>query len=355
MRYIIDVSQTHSKKIESLIKSQHYNTVDQFITVAIENQLHIEEDEITTKRASDISDNEVKRNYKNLIYAEHLAIPEATPTFVTPPAFNQLVCIKAGLPEHQCWMWGQINRIFPIKLALRCLVKQLSGGEWVELEKYKDEAARIALEFGKMIKAYEDKRNKKREDRISAGLPSSSEDPSDRVKSLTRYKSQFIGGLRKDSKLDGAMLFLRFANIIKNDKGEEVIGITETGFEFARIENPVIDFSEYEQSLSEEEANYYIMHIYKNVPGEFNAIQWLLQKISTGISERTKLNNEITEEFGNIWEKSDAVINTQRAGLMSRISELKLIDKNKIGIQVEYLISENGNKFLKKYEEVRIS
>jgi predicted transcriptional regulator len=54
----------------------------------------------------------------------------------------------------------------------------------------------------------------------------------------------------------------------------------------------------------------------------------------------------LKKEFGGIWAASDAVINTQRAGLMARMFELGLIEKEKDGVKVNYKISDKGKSFL---------
>lgn len=67
-----------------------------------------------------------------------------------------------------------------------------------------------------------------------------------------------------------------------------------------------------------------------------------------GISDRTALNNEREREFGEVWKTSDGVINTQRVGLMSIMSELELKDKEKEEIFVTYKISDIGKNLLNK-------
>jgi len=60
------------------------------------------------------------------------------------------------------------------------------------------------------------------------------------------------------------------------------------------------------------------------------------------------LNSELNKEFAELWGASDAVVNTQRAGLMARMFELGLLEKEKNGIYVTYHISEFGKSFLAK-------
>jgi predicted transcriptional regulator with HTH domain len=129
-----------------------------------------------------------------------------------------------------------------------------------------------------------------------------------------------------------------------------MIGLTEPGLNFAKLDNPVLDLVDFEKSFNEKEVDYYLDHISKNVKGEHSAVKWLLNKLSNGLKEREEINKELKKEFGQIWGASDAVVNTQRAGLMARMFELGLIEKEKKGVGpgVIYKIADRGNKFLQK-------
>jgi len=161
-------------------------------------------------------------------------------------------------------------------------------------------------------------------------------------------KGHFLAYMRKDGILDGAMPCLRFVNLKRNERGKVFIGLTEAGLIFAKLENPVIDQQNFERSFNEKEIDFYLTHIFKNVKGENSAIKWLLRKLIEGIVVREDINNELKKEFSQVWNASDAVINTQRAGLMARMYELGLIEKKKMGINVRYNITDKGKNFLKK-------
>lgn len=277
--------------------------------------------------------------------------------FIKPPKFEVIVPFTSNnLNEKDSWMWGQYNRIFPFKLALRCLSIKLKSNEWIDLDEFKEETAEIAQQFSEIIKKYENENNLKKQDKISAGLPIKSDDFYQELSSLTRFKEHFIGYVRKnDLKLSGALPFLRFVNINKGEKGKHLIGFTEEGYNFSKINNPIIDNKIFNISLSEQEIDFYLSHISQNVIGELKAIVWVLNKLSKGIFERTGLNNELKKDFNNIWNVSDKVINTQRAGLMARMFELKLYKKTRKGIRVHYYISEKGETYLKKYSKLEIN
>lgn len=351
MRYIIDLNKTQTNEINSLIEKGRYQSFAQFISTAVENQIYIEKTELEEQSfdvgRKEVSQKEESRQKKDYPVGElplSLSAPTTLPPTVPSPSFSELACSLYEVDEEQCWLWGQTNKIFPVKLGLRALLTFIDSEEWMELESFRNKAAEVASTFGRKILSYEEKKNKKRDERISAGLPIGFEE----YKSKMRYKGHFLAFMRKDGKLDGALAFLRFVNLTKNKNGNVLIGLTNSGIQFASLDNLVIDHNDFDKSLSEKEISFYLSHISKNVRGEFSAIKWILVKLSNGIRHIDEINNELKKEFGDLWEASDAVINTQRAGLMARMIELGLIDRVRKGIRVYYYMSERGKTFLKK-------
>ena len=380
MRYVIEVTQKQAEEISDLIKKGRYQNFGQFISTAIENQIYIERSDISKQPAFKdalihikvIEHDEMGRLQKDIDVSGLTNIQNA-PKTLPIPKFENLACFfkqNGLLKEEDIWLWGQVNRIFPIKLGLRVLYVMLGDMETIELETFRNTAGDIALAYGKMIRSYERDNNKSRDKRVSAGLPMDNESfrseiiikmhktrrieeldsylKQEEFKSKIRYKGQFLTYARKDDKLDGAMAYLRFANL-KEENGNSYIGLTEPGFYLAKLDNPIIDHKDFEKSLSQKEVDFYLTHVLKDVKGESNAIKWLLQKLDSGITDREELNKELKREFGQIWNASDAVIGTQRAGLMARMFELGLIEKSKNGVNVIYKISKSGKNFITKY------
>lgn len=351
MRYLVDLNQEEAEKIREFINAGKYQTVAQFILTAIENQIHIENLDseslssiLPTRKSLDVSskpDLIIGKEAKNITLVEIKSQPKT----VAAPDFSELSVSLYEAKEENCWLWGQTNKIFPVKIGLRVLYALIGLEQWLDLEDYKEKAANVAAEYGAAIRKYEDKKNKIRDERISAGLPDDK-----KFKSKFRYKGHFLAYMRKDGKLDGAMPFLRFANLKKDEKGKILIGLTEPGLNFARIENPVIDHNDFERNFSQTEIDFYLDYISTNVKGEASAINWVLNKIAYGIDNRDSINKELSREIAPSWgeETTDAVVNTQRAGLMARMFELGLIDKEKQGISVKYKVSAQGENFLKK-------
>lgn len=373
MRYIVDVSEHRAEIINQLLHEGRYKSVGQFIATAIENQIYVEGAEAWPKSAAqtEIVDDSIGRQHRKparLFEAKPLAITKKShddsgypdtstavnlelpdtktlPPTMAMPKYDQLVAALSPNDENNAWLWGQINKILPVKLGSRILYLLLvDSGKSIELEQFRNRAAEVAFAFGEMIREYENKKGKKRDERISAGLPGGDEP----FKSKTRYKTHFLGYMRKDGKLDGAMCGLKLINMHKDDRGRVLIGLTEAGVDFARLHNPSMDLHDLDHSLAKDEVEFYLEHVQKNVPGEFQALQWLLTTISEGTTAREEINRQLKEKMGQIWKTSDAVISTQRAGLSSRASELGLIDTEKSGngAGVIYRLTDRGKTFL---------
>ncbi|MFC2138277.1 hypothetical protein ACFLTE_08890 [Bacteroidota bacterium] len=347
MKYLVDISQKHAQKIQKLVGQGDYEGIAQFINVAIENQLYLEEsglptfteDKKITNGEFQTDNNADVQNTKG-INCLKLTTIQANPQFVSSPSYMQLVLGQQEGKEEMFWPWGQINKILPIKIGVRTLFRELKTNDRILLDDFAKKAVKEAAYIGQVIRLHEDKLRKLRGERISAGLPKVDDE-----KSQTRYKAQFLAYGRKDGLLDGAMALFRFANI-EVSNGKHMIGLTQAGIDFAKIPNPVLDENNLDKSLDQEEIDFYMAHARSNVKSEFAGIKWILTKIHQGINERESLNSELKKEFAKLWDASDAVINTQRAGLMARMFELSLFDKEKKGIYVTYHLNDFAKSFL---------
>lgn len=370
MRYLVDLTKNQKQKISRFINEKKYDNIQEFIITAIDNQIYMEETDIgqqsVHQQSVPISTNQtdkivtlVEKEYdlngslsKDFDVISHPVKLKNNPTTLESPKFEELssFVLKQGniLDEQNAWLWGQVNRIFPIKLGLRVLLYLLENKQVTELESFLNKAAKVASSYGKMLREREQISGKLRDEKISTGLPMSDQYEGTEFRSMNRYKSHFLLTMRKDGKLDGAMPCLRFVNIKKNSGDKKYIGLTDAGLAFAKLDNPVIDYREYEKSLGTEEIDFYLNHVSQNVKGEHKAILWLLGKLEGGIREREKINQELKNDFKEGWEYSDKVINTQRSGLMARLFELGLIDKEKSGVSVQYKTTERGRKYLFK-------
>lgn len=340
MRYLVDITPKQAQLIQEHLDKGNYVSVSQFIGAAVENQLSLEENEIKElvpfqQIVKDVKSEYLisERNPQKDFEKYRLKNISGNIETINSPDFKDLVFASQNIPESQVWIWGQINKIFPVKLGLRILQQLLSINQSIELSEFLDVAAKEATNVGDKIREYEERNNKMRDEKISAALPSSDE------KSQNRFKFQFMAYKRKDKLLDGAMAIMRFCNVY-GEKKKQMIGITEAGLKFSSISNSVLDNEDFDRSLNEDESLFYIKHMKQNLKGEYEAMKWMLEKINSGMNTRELLNTEIEKKYSKVWDATNAVINTQRAGITARMTELGLVEKEKAGIYVKYGVSE---------------
>jgi len=342
MKLLLVLPNSIFNKIQQLIESGKYASSSDFFIAAVENQLLLETtlskgtdvvlpdtDTISSeKTGEDIVKRFVLKPGKELIKTVAVPLPE------------QLLYPGSG-SENELFLWGQINRIFPMKVGLRILTNLLAekNEQYIELDEFTEKAVELAKLVRNRLMA-ETLQITGKKDSLWSGLPSEDSD-----KSASRYKMQFLAYMRKDGIIEGGLGRLKFVNLKREENRKIYIGITGPGLEFYMLENSILDAGVYNSgSLSEEEKRFYLKHISSEVPGETRAFIDVLSLLKEGRNNQTSLNKEL----GKIWSKnwSAAVINTQRNGTISRLTELSLMEKIKSGIEVEYRISKTGIEFL---------
>ena len=149
--------------------------------------------------------------------------------------------------------------------------------------------------------------------------------------------------MNQSGQLHGALFDLRLAGIDEANK-HPAIGLTEAGLEFAKLENPVIDKGDLSAALSDAEIDFYLHHIREHVPGEVYAFQLVLGLIVGGVTSPKALDEGIAEHVK--WSRRRGFVSTQRAGTVSRLFELKMIDKTRQGRRVTYEVTDRGQNWL---------
>ncbi|MCB2221557.1 MAG: hypothetical protein KQI35_14255 [Bacteroidetes bacterium] len=367
MKLLVEIDQRFFEIVKHLIKQGNYDNISQFVSIAIENQLSLEKEDVGGIDIISGDKGKVKEIYKEYIKQESIArdqtsaydreLSETIPSTigldiksignedakpVNPPNYKETVLyVEDGMGRFESWIWGQINKILPIKIGLRALIKLLSGEEWVDIAKFYEFATDNAISYQRLFVDYEMSNKVLRDQKFSSGLPSQ-----DREKSIDRFKNHFLVKKRKDGKIDGALGIFKFTNIKEAEDGRIYVGITKAGIDFALLENPIIDRNEYAQKFTTDEALFYIEHVKESLAREYHAIVWILAKINSGINRREDLDKELIIDFQKKWECSEMVVKTQRSGLTSRVYDLGFISKTKSGNEVMYHLTDLGLNIL---------
>jgi hypothetical protein len=328
--------------INRLIREGRYRTVQDFLLTATQNQLYEVEHAHNPAviRGSSISSSTTDRTARSPAQD-----PDLSP-LLTIPDPNKVETVAPPKSEEVAGeIYGLYNRLFPVKITTRVLANMLKGdGPSVQLSILQDNAASIAREYGKMLLKKEVGLGRRRSEMIATALPTKSKRSIDEFKAKARFKSHFVGYLAKDQ-MEGAPAALRFVNIRKGDNGRDVVGLTAAGLEFTKLANPVIENEDLNQPLSDKEREFLVNHISVQLPVEARLMRSVLESIKGGATNPEK----VQEELGKLKPKlKETELSTTRSGLLSRMSELGLVTRERVGLSVRYHITSSGEEFLKR-------
>jgi hypothetical protein len=357
MKIVVNIQDSLIDQVREAVEAGAYADPREFLITALENQAKLElgDDTLgittlgqaikTEAEQSQTDTNPVNRTYSSsgtqntntLNQLEYYHVRT-----VTSPESNRL---------DQGPLWGQYNRIFPVKLLLRVLANILqyqsshvnSQGhdlvnEWVSLDQFSQQASDIARNYGLKIKQADKQQSRGRGMRLSAALPIG-DDPE---KSKERFRIHFVGGTDQQGHLSGAAPHLLFVNIPPESPNH--IGITDPGLSFAKMWNPLIDGgASSDQSLSEDEATFYIQHVGDQHPDEYNAMQLVATAIVDGDNRPESLTNRVAV-LNEGW--SEAQASTVRSGIVGRMYELGLVQRERVGQRgIAYQLTKEGHEF----------
>ena len=338
VRRLIDVDSSLEAKIQKIIQSKQYNDFQHFATVALENQITLETsnlndslEEIINESSPVVNPLEIPSNNNK----ESLRIGSDFLTLADKMKNQKLLQAPTNGAKV---LWGQYYRFLPVKVGVRVLYNSYSN-DLPHIRDFTDKITRTAVTL-KYELAKLDKIDKRQfGELLSASFPSYAPN------SLRRFLQHYVIYVRSsDKELFGMMPDLKFVNINLEEGGNIRIGLTEFGKRFAVLQNPVLDHGK-PKSLSKEEIGFLINHIADNIPKEFEHIMTVLSAIKEGKQTRGELNEELKQYYvkyhpGVEW--SYTVVNTMRSGLMSRLNDLGLIRREKLGKNVRYHITPSG-------------
>jgi hypothetical protein len=339
---VIDLDADTVDAINRLIREGRYRTVQDFLFTASQNQLYDIENTHNpvvirdSLSASASTDQIVRSTAPDLDLSPLLTAPDANKLQTTSPPKSEEVASE---------IYGLYNRFFPIKITVRVLASMLKGnGPNVPLSTLQENASSIAREYGRKLLKKEIGLGRRRSEMIATALPTKSKRSIDEFKSKARFKSHFVGYVSKE-RMEGAPAALRFVNIHKGDNGRDVIGLTAAGLEFAKLTNPVIENGDLNSPLSDKEREFLVNHIFVQLPEEAKLMRSVLKLIKEGATNPEKVQGEL----GKLKPKlKETELSTVRSGLLSRMSELSLITRERVGLSVRYHITSPGEELLKR-------
>lgn len=268
-----------------------------------------------------------------------------------PPPFVPMPMVESPKNDQEValerWIFGQFNRLLPVKVSCRglanLLIRQPSG---VKIDVASRSVVDAASKLGSSLREFEAEYDLHRDHALSTAFPTAGKKAD---KSRLRFSTQFIAGRNKDGDLTGFLADLGLINYSSDDRDR--IALTEPGWNFAYVSNPVLEGKQEEptQKFTVEEQHILVSHIIESVPVEDFAFRTVLEHVSWGHSNPSDLDSKIAQFAAE--GTSPAFISTQRSGVVCRMIDLGLIARVRNGIRVEYVITSDGSEYLAREPE----
>jgi hypothetical protein len=267
---------------------------------------------------------------------------ETSLSLANPP--GDVWAIGQEIPLER-WIFGQYNRLLPVKASCRALANLLDGKpDGVSLNDAASRISEAALILGSFL-SHRDKQNgTKRDEALSTAFPSPDREIE---KSRLRYATQFVASISKQGKVSGSLMDLKLINHIgtKNPR----LKLTEAGWDFAKLRNPVFDGDTpgTTKKFTAEERSFLLNHISSSVPAEDFAYRTIMAAVDGGAQTPNKLDAALQEHVSHDTGRSltKSFLASQRSGAVSRMADLELITRERDGVKVFYVVTDVGKRY----------
>jgi hypothetical protein len=361
----VNLSDTLADQIKPLVEKGLYKSFETFLEIAAFNQLALERGaspaEIVEKghrrvRHAEGSDNGAERSMKMKakpepektkssprqaqrplarVVVEEVAVTEED----YAAAFKRLAANGVKLDtlvvthpdqdhlSHER-VFGQVNRLLPLKLACRWLaVSAATEGKWPKYDAISDRLGDDAGIVGSLLEKWDVDNDRKRDEQLATGLPRKGNSAS-----RDRFLTQFLGRITRGGEVyPGAVCQYQLARF-----EDSAVMLTEQGLAFSNLENPVIDKkdSKTTATLAPAESEFLARQVLRWVPAERDDMRLVFQAVAAGKVTPADLSAAVRSRFPAEW--SDSVFSTHLSGLIARLSDLRLMKRVWQGRNVNY-------------------
>ena len=349
------------REVMDMVEQGHYSTPEQFMTVAAYNQLALERVQPDAKDAKSsrkprLSVSRRKSNVPtNAVLTPHWKEPVSDGSDVLQGVLDRLarstaegVRFESSAAPNEVGterIWGQVNRLFPLKLACRWIYSRMrESSAWPKLNLVLDQLPRDTAVFGSFVETLDARAGRARESALSAGLPRAGN-----LASCDRFASQFLARVTRANRVHpGAAFQIGLACLVGDD-----VQLTSKGCELALLENPLLDSSagSAEQTLSTDERRLLVDHIMESVPAERGDQLCVLTAIRDGHVTPVGLLSYIHRNFPEDW--SDLAFRTHVYGILARLAELGQIQRVWTGRSVNYRLTDSASVLVDQFANAR--
>jgi len=372
----IECSKNTKDQLDKLLGAGSYRDYSEVIAVAIANQLllHVrpkdqpavvlDETRKTDKPMRKGAAVEIQQDGRKVARARRVepahndlssyGIPEIfrthpmRPTGPIPEPSADSTDYGISLPQES-WIFGQYNKLLPAKASCRALSNLLTSDKGIELQQAAKQIAAEATNLGAHLLMLDRRFHRDRDEMHSTAFPG----PGNPDKGRIRYANQFVGALNKEGQISGLLVDLKFINRLSHR--DTKISLTNAGWKFGLMDNPVLDNGTETdaEKLSEEERGFLLDHVLANVSREHSAYLAILSAIAEGADTPDKLRAALGAREKDASKSTSAYLSTQRSGAISRMIDLSLLYRDRDGVHVKYVITDEGNAYLKRTKDTR--
>jgi Arc/MetJ-type ribon-helix-helix transcriptional regulator len=342
-----ECSEENKRGIDQLIAAGRYRDYSEFVSVAVANQLvHEQAAGSQAVRGKSSKSADASQRDANPSRGDEspsvFSVPKGTAKAPFAAAPDDVFIVADGVPPDR-WIFGQYNRLLPIKASCRAIANLMElQVEGIELETSAVEIARAARSLGIALHARDVEESVERDDQLSVAFPLLP----NAEKGIARFANQFVGAMNTRGQLSGLPAALKLIGRVDSSRKQQRVALTEAGWRFANLKSPSID-GKTAQKLSPEERRFLCKHILKNVPQEATAFQTLLELINGEENTPEKLDKALRKRVSMGFEGTDAFLASQRSGAISRMSDLELVSRRREATRVTYVVTDFGALFAK--------
>jgi len=251
------------------------------------------------------------------------------------------------------WLFGQYNKLLPAKANCRALVHLLTAHpNGVPLSVAAPQIAEQAVVLGDYLARHDIQHKTGRDNALATAFPTTGDNAD---KGRQRYANQFVASVNTNSQLSGLLIDLKLINYTK--RRDPLLQLTEIGWRFAGLHNPVLDGNKdmQAQKFSEEEISLLCEHIATAVPAEDFAYRAILTEITGGANTPETLDTALQNYAPQTRDLSPSFLSSQRSGAVSRMSDLDLVARAREGVRVVYTITPKGQQYAERTPQVILS
>jgi DNA-binding transcriptional ArsR family regulator len=233
-------------------------------------------------------------------------------------------------------LWGQVNRLFPIKLACRWIaVASAEAGSWLSYDAISDGLVRDAASLGSNLSTFDATAQRKRDELLATGLPRKAN-----LASHDRFLSQYIARTTRAGDIYPGAICQYALAVFHGDQ----LGLTKAGLALAHFVNPVLDLEPHSAisklsdgnttTLSNQERLFLIEQVINFVPGELHDLTIVLEAIFAGHATPDDLLTAVGRHLPREW--SPMMTRTHVSGVVARLTEMGLIRRKWEGRNTRY-------------------